>query len=254
MKLLKILNRHFIKSLIKHYSIDLDSLTPLEKILLMSKSFVKTNYKTGGPQLGYYEFNQIFIDFRQEDALQITTIIHELSHFLVSEILEQVVSKLLNAQKTDVLEGYITYISSDIFCDLVDEYCAHTVDGSYSRLGYQDYSSYKEICSKFLEEYGEESIIVVNEIGNTFAKYIKDILNSYIHMDLKRDIKKEFDKINHPPNYNELQYETNKILKWDKFVKALKLIILIDYDDIFKNSDNLNKLESYTNKFRENNL
>ena len=243
-----------LHELIKHYSIDLNSLTPLEKILLMSKSFVKINYKTGGPQFGYYEFNQIFIDFRQEDALQITTIIHELSHFLVSEILEQVVSKLLNAQKTDVLEGYITYIFSDIFCDLVDEYCAHTVDGSYSRLGYQDYSSYKEICSKFLEEYGEECIIVVNEIGNTFAKYIKDILNSYIHMDLKRDIKKEFDKINRPPNYNELQYETSKVLNWDKFVKALKLILLIDYDDIFKNSDNFNKLEIYTNKFRENNL
>ena len=101
---------------------------------------------------------------------------------------------------------------------------------------------------------GEESIIVVNEIGNTFAKYIKDILNSYIHMDLKRDIKKEFDKINRPPNYNELQYETSKVLNWDKFVKALKLILLIDYDDIFKNSDNFNKLEIYTNKFRENNL
>ena len=67
----------------------MDSLSTLEKIILFSKAFVKTEYKEGGGDLGHFEFNEIYIDDRATDALQITTVIHELSHFLLAEILEQ---------------------------------------------------------------------------------------------------------------------------------------------------------------------
>ena len=64
----------------------LDYLDILDKILLFSKAFVEVDYKSFGPELGLYTFNTIYIDDRQSAALQITTLLHELSHFLLKEI------------------------------------------------------------------------------------------------------------------------------------------------------------------------
>lgn len=243
-----------LENLIREYSIDLNRLSPLEKVFLYSKCFVKTNYKDGGGDLGHFEFNKIYIDDRGSDALQITTIIHELSHFLLAEILEQIVSKLLNTQKTDAIEAYICYILSNYSLNrLFDEYCAHTVEGRYAKLGYQDYGSYKSALNDFLEENKIELVSIVNEIGNTFAFYIKNILSSIIDEELRQDIMKEFDKLNETPKYGELQYETTEVYDWNDFSKALKTIINIDIGDLSENSQNLDKLNLYTREFKKNN-
>ena len=47
--------------------------------------------------------NEIYIDDRATKALQITTIIHELSHFLLAEILEQIISIILSNDISIVL-------------------------------------------------------------------------------------------------------------------------------------------------------
>ena len=243
-----------LNSLIEDNHIDFDSLKPLEKMLLFSKSFVKTEYKEGGGDLGHFEFNEIYIDDRATDALQITTIIHELSHFLLAEILEQVISTILSCEKTDALEAFVCYILvRDKFNYLVDEYCAHTVEGRYALLGYQDYGSYSDALKDFLKESGKEFIEVAIGIGNTFAYYIKDIMSSFIDEDLREEIKGEFLKINDPPKFSELQYETSEVYEWDRFSKAIRLILTKNLDDIFNDESNYERLEIYAVKFKKNN-
>lgn len=240
--------------LISGYGIDLSALSTLNKMILFAKSFVKTDYKEGGGDLGYYQYNEIFIDDRLTDALQITTIIHELSHFLMAEILEQIVCEILNTNKTDAVEAFVCYNLANINMNcLIDEYCAHTVEGRFAVFGYQDYGSYKQILSDFLQQYSEQHVEVVNTIGNTFAGYIKSIMETFIDDKLRQDIKKEFLKINDAPKYTELQYETSNTLDWQGFSTAIKLMLTDNLNDLEHNSLDMEKLNVYEVKFRKNN-
>ncbi len=243
-----------LDNIIDDYQIDFESLSTVEKILLFSKSFVKTEYKEGGGDLGHFEFNEIYIDDRASNALQITTIIHELSHFLLAEIFEQIISVVLNTDKTDAVEALVCYtLVKDSFNYLVDEYCAHTVEGRYALLGYQDYGSYELALDEFKKENDEDLIEVANEIGNTFAAYIKSIISSFITEDLREDIKLEFNKINDPPKFSQLQYETSKIWEWNRFSEALRLMLKRKLEDILNNTDDFERLELYAVKFKKNN-
>ena len=240
--------------LIDEYGIDLSNLSTLNKMLLFSKTFVKTDYKEGGGDLGYYQYNEIFIDDRLPDALQITTIIHELSHFLMAEILEQITCEILNTNKTDAVEAFICYNLANVKMNcLVDEYCAHTVEGRFAMFGYQDYGSYKQVLSEFLQEYSEQHVEIVNTIGNTFADYIKPIMESFIDENLRKDIKKEFSKVKDVPKYDELQYETSNTLDWEGFSNAIKLMLTGNLKDFENNPQDMEKLNVYAVKFRKNN-
>ena len=238
--------------LIEEYNIDLDTLTTINKILLFSKSFVITDFKEGGGDFGHFEFNEIYIDDRASDALQITTLIHELSHFLLAEILEQIVSELLNTNKTDAVEAFVCYLLvKNNLNALIDEYCAHTVEGRFAPLGYQDYGSYERCLSDCLNEYTEKHIEIANMIGNTFAHYIKNIMSSFIDEKIRDEIKDEFNKINDLPKYSGLKYETDGLLEWEGFSSAIKIMLTGNLDDFKDNPQDMEKLELYAVKFKE---
>ena len=241
--------------LVEGFFVDYDSLQISDKMLLHSKCFVKTNFKVGGGDLGHFQLNEIYIDDRLESALQISTIIHEVSHFLFAEIFEQIVSTILETNKTDILESFVYYtLVKDDFNYLIDEYCAHTVEGRFVVLGYQDYGSYKMILNKFLKEHPADLIDVANTIGNTFAVYIQSIMESFITEDLREQIKDEFSSLTDSKKYADLKYETNEFFLWDKFSQALKLILTKNIHNFISSSEDREKLIEYAEKFRVNNL
>ena len=243
-----------LSAFIRIYDIDFDRLYLLDKILLFSKSLVKTEYKSvKGSDFGYYGFNEIHIEDRTETAYEITTIIHELSHFLLSEIFEQIMSEILNTNKTDALEAFVCYVlHNDIFNRVIDEYCAYTVEGRFEILGYQDYGSYKSLLGEFSKKYSKVHLDVAKTIGNTLAIYIKSIIESFIDDELREEIKDEFKKLNDKKS-DGVQYETNKIHGWDKFKPALRLMLTRDINQIVNNPEDMNKLENARLKFMENN-
>ena len=244
----KIINTHnnVLDKLIKENSIDFDKLNTLEKMFLFSKSFVKTYYKCGGDDLGYYRFNEIYIDEREPSVYKkIRTIIHELSHFLLSEILEQVLSEILDTDKTDILEAFIFYTLTDVNdFYLIDEYCACTVEGRFVSRGHQDYTSFKNSLHK-PHLFNDDDLSIY---GNTFAKYIMLIMESFINENLIKEIRKEGFKINY--HNNDFKFETDEYLEWDDFKDTLGLI--------FKNKTNCDMEEAetifeYSAKIKENN-
>lgn len=119
--------------LIRDYSIDLEDLDVLDKVILFAKSFASVEYKSYGQTLGYFELNKIYIDDRQPDSLQITTIIHELTHFLIKEILIGIICKILDSNKNKHIESVVTYILNYSKLNrLIDEYAAHSVEGRFT--------------------------------------------------------------------------------------------------------------------------
>ena len=230
---------------IKEYDILFDDLTPLEKVTLFVKSFVDIEYKSYGPELGFYEFNKISIDDRQLDVLQITTLLHELAHFLNKELLVHIICELLDCSKTSEIESIATFIL--IYYppnQLIDEYAAHTVEGRFTLYGYQDYSSFLSIQKTI--DLPADDIEMLKTIGNSFANVIKSIVESFIDSRLLDDIKTQFRReILDRPDYRNLSMENCTLLYSEGFIKAVKWILS---DGFMVAADNIDILNQYNSK------
>lgn len=241
-KIIKSIKATSIRNLdkaIKENEIDLDRLSILEKVILFTKSFSNVKYKSYGGELGYYSFNEIFVDDRQLDSLQITTMLHELTHFLIKEILTHILCRLLDASKTKEIESIIAFILtySNENC-LIDEYAAHTVEGRFTLFGYQDYSSFLNIQNTI--DRSDEEIEMLKTIANTLANVVKGIVESFIDDDLLNEIKGQFrSDILDDPNYSQLRLENCTLLNSEGLLKAIQFILL---DGFATASENMDKL------------
>lgn len=233
---------------IKENEIFLGSLSVLDKITLFAKSFARIEYKSYGYELGYFEFDRIYVDDRQLPGLQITTILHELSHFLIKEILTHIICEILDCTKTPEIEAIAIFIlSSSPVNRLIDEYCAHTVEGRFTLFGYQDYSSYLSIEKTI--DAPEEEIEMIKTIGNSFAALIKDILESFIDDDLLDEIKEQFrNDVLDEPNYENLYLENCRLLNDKGMIQAIKMILVDGFSDSMANA---NTLKDYAKEMKK---
>ena len=242
-----------LNHLIDEYVIDFNSLNILDKMILFAKSFVKIDYKDVGGDLGHFEFNKIHVDDRLDYALQISTIIHELAHFILSEITEEIVQRLLNCNKTEPLQAFVLYtLTHDIFNEVADEFCAHTVEGRYIPFGYQDYSSYRLYLEKFCKSNHEELAEIARLAGNTFAFYIKTIISTFIDDEIRNEIKEEYGSLKDSKHYDEVLHETDRYLAWDEFRECLKFMLTRNIDEYVNNFDDIEKIYLYSVRFSQN--
>ena len=227
---------------VKKNHILLDELPIEDKVLLFSKSFVNVEYKSYGGELGYFEFNRIYVDDRQLPALQITTLMHELSHFLLKEIITRILCELLDCTKTSEIESVAIFILSYTPVNrLMDEYAAHTVEGRFTLFGYQDYSSFLNI-QKTIDLPAEE-IEIIKTIANSFSNYIKQILESFIDEDLLDQIKTRFKQdILDRPDYANLALENCKLLNDGGMIQAIEFVVR---DGFMISMDNIETLKEY---------
>ncbi|WP_407391450.1 hypothetical protein [Methanobrevibacter sp.] len=236
-----------MEEIVKANEIDLESLNVQEKVLLFAKSFVDVDFKSYGPELGHFEFNKITVDDRQTPSLHMTTLIHELSHFLLKEILTGIICRILDCSKNTYIESIALYmLIYSPFTELIDEYAAHTVEGRFTLYGYQDYSSFLNIEQSLDGEMGRDEIEITKSIGNTFSIAIKDILESFIDDDLRLDIKDQFLRDTRDrPNYEMLRLENCEKLTDNGFLKAIWLILS---EGFIASSMNVEKLIEYEEK------
>ncbi|AMD17380.1 hypothetical protein TL18_04715 [Methanobrevibacter sp. YE315] len=235
-------------NLIRSNEILLDDLKLFDKILLYAKSFVEVDFKSYGQELGYFSFNRITLDDRQTVSLQITTLIHELAHFILKEIMTEILCTLLDCSKNSLIESIAVFILSySPFTQLIDEYSAHNCEGRFTLYGYQDYSSFIQIEKSLDGEMTADEIEITKSIGNNFSVSIKDILESYIDWDLRSDIKDQFLKdVIDEPNYEMLALENCNKLTDIGFLKAIWLIVSEGFSAASQNRD---KLEMYETNF-----
>lgn len=247
-KNIKIAALNEFDNLVKENELVLDYLGILDKVLLFVKSFVEVDYKSYGQELGVFTFNRIYVDDRQVDGLQITTLIHELSHFLMKEILSQIICSILDCTKNSLIDAISTFIL--IYSPLnrlIDEYAAHTVEGRFTAYGYQDYSSFIQLQNSLNGEMPLEEIEIAKSIGNTFSITIKEILESYLDDDLRREIKDQFlMDTRDSPQYEMLAYENCEHLTKTGFMQAIWLILS---EGFAVASEHVEKLEEYEKSF-----
>ena len=227
--------------IIKSNNIDFESLDIADKVILFAKSFTEVRYKSSGGELGYFEDGIIYVDDRQTDSLKITTLLHELSHFLLKEILAFVLCRILDVSYDLYIDQLINFILSYLhFTQLIDEYTAHNVEGRFTLFGFQDYSSFRKIEASVEGEMSRDEIEITKSIGNTFALSVKEILESVIDRDLRDQINDQFlsDTVD-SPNYAGLSMENCKVLNSEGFLKAVWLILNDGFEFFMKNRDKL---------------
>lgn len=230
-----------LEKIINENNIDFTSLSILEKVLLFTKSFVDVDYKAGGVDLGNYAFNKVNLDDRLDTANQITTLIHELSHHLLAEIFEQAIMILFNTDKTDAIESFVGF---SLMCSdpsiLLNEYCAHTVQGRFTPHGYQDYGSFENILQRFDLERDMEIVSVCMMVGNTFCKDLLTIMEPFIDYNLREEIKQQFKKdILFRPDYRGISLEIRDTFDVYQLLNFINSILLTGFDEALENPEML---------------
>ena len=218
-----ILNR-----MIQENNINFNSLSAFEKVLLFTKSFVEVDYKAGGADLGNYAFNKINLDDRLDTANQITTLIHELAHHLFAEIFEQSTMVILDTDKTDAIESFIGFsLMYNAPSKLLNEYCAHTVQGRFTPHGYQNYGSFENILQQFDIEKDYNIIAMCMTVGNTFCHDLLNIIEPVIDYNVREEIKQQFKKdFNFPPNYRGISLEITDTLTKEQLMDFINFILV----------------------------
>ena len=228
---------------------DKRNLTILDKIKALTQAYCEINYKSSGAELGSYSFNSIHVDDRLDRANQISTLIHELSHHLFSEIFEQILMYLWKCEKSDAIEAlaWFTLIGNPLM-QLTNEYCAHTCEGRFIPHGYQNYGSFNNIINhEFDPEKDKEAIGISLVLGNTIARDILKILEDFIDWDLRDEIQEQFKKdFKYPPRYDQILLETKDVLP--DIIKIENLcFVLKNGFEVAKNKE----MEEILNTFKE---
>lgn len=142
--------------------------------------------------LGSYGFNRIGIDGRMKKTVQISTMIHELAHHLLSEIFKQAMMHVYDSSKTDTLEAFSWYcLTQDVYWYLMNEYCANRVQNHYMPYNYDNYESFNRVLSKN-QDLDCERVIRSVKLANCLADDIILMLDGFIGEELKEEIKLQY--------------------------------------------------------------
>ncbi len=205
-----------------------------DKVSKIVNAYTPWSYKSRGSELGSYKSNFIKLDDRLLDSLKISTLIHELAHHFVAEILEIAVCYMLDVEKTQPIEGFVAFFLSDPLSKIMNEYCASTVEGRFIPHGFQNYGSFDIVMDECSADDSVKELYMY--IGNTIAEDIISILEHFIDDELRNDIKIQFIEDKFPPKYDGIGYECSLTIDRDVTIGLLSEAI-IDYYNLAKNSD-----------------
>ena len=244
------MGHHYLKEHYANTNINKRHMTPLDKIKAIAQAYSKISYKSRGAELGSYSFNVIRVDDRLDEAHQIATLVHELTHHLFSEIFEQILMYVWSCSKSDAIEAlaWFTLIGNPLTL-LTNEYCAHTCEGRFVPHGYQNYGSFNNILiTQFDPNKDQKAIGVSLVMGNTIAQDILKILEEFIDYDLREEIKQQFKKdFSFPPSYDQIMLETNSVLSDEDKINSIISILKGGYDTAKDK-----KMREILDKFKEN--
>lgn len=199
------------------------------KILNLASAFAECETKSRGYERGsIYLGNKICYDDRLDDSVQIATIIHELAHYLLFLIINNLLCKILQVNTSSTIESFSWYFLTLPEFKIMNEYCAHTVEGRFIPYGYQNYGSFNVLVEHL--NVDDESLNGMVVFGNTFANEIIIYLEKFIDEDLRNEIKIQYRKDSTAPTYKSILRETTDSLQLSIKNSALLKIL----SDIFK--------------------
>lgn len=212
------------------------------KILNLAGIFTECSPKARGYERGYiFVGNGIYYDDRLSESVQIATIIHELAHFLLFEIIESILCYIFKVKPSSTLQSFVWYFLTRPEFKIMNEYCAHTVEGRFIPFGYQNYGSFNVLVEN--SGLDDESLDSLIKLGNSFANEIVVYLEKYIDEELRNEIKMQYKKDLVQPTYESIFKETDNCFPLE-FKNSLLLKVLYDVLKEVLDSGDVTELES----------
>ena len=181
------------------------------KILNFASIFTECKTKARGYERGFIFFGKyIYYDDRLDDSVQIATIIHELGHYFLFNIVENLLCNIFKVNTSTTLQSFVWYFLTLPEFKIMNEYCAHTVEGRFIPYGYQNYGSFNALVETM--QIDQESVDGMVIFGNTFANEIISFLEKYIDDDMRYEIKVQYRKDLNEPVYKSILRETDNCL------------------------------------------
>lgn len=217
--------------------------TTRNKILNFASIFTVCKPKARGPERGYIFLGRnIYYEDRLDDSVQIATIIHELAHYLLFEIIESLLCYIFKVDTSTTLQSFIWYFLILPEFKIMNEYCAHTVEGRFIPYGYQNYGSYNVLVENM--QIDDESADVMIKLGNSFANEIIVYLEKYIDEELRNEIKLQYRKDLVSPPYDSIFKETDESFPLE-FKNKIILKMLFDVlKEVSGNDEVIKELKS----------
>lgn len=164
--------------------------TPKEKVFNIAKVFTFVIPKSSGIQRGEYGSQIIFYDDRLDESLQISTIIHELAHFLLFDITVNILCKILDVNSSSVIKSFVEHFLTLAEIEVINEFYAHSVENRFIPLKYQNFNSFIK-CASDLNMGGDDLEFAV-KLGNSFAYEVIHYLQKYIDEGLRESIRLQY--------------------------------------------------------------
>lgn len=180
-----------------------------DKIFNLAGIFAPCKPKSRGYERGYiFLGNCIYYDDRLDDSVQIATVIHELAHYILFNIIESLLCDIFKINTSSTLQSFVWYFLTLPEFKIMNEYCAHTVEGRFIPYGYQNYGSFNELVKD--TNMDGSSVKSMMMFGNNFANEIIVYLEKYIDEGLRQEIKLQYKMDLKSPNYDSIFIETNE--------------------------------------------
>ena len=223
--------------------IDLWGETTKNKILNLANIFTECKPKSRGYERGFIFLGTcIFYEDRLADSVQIATIIHELAHYFLFNIIENLLCDILKVKPSSVIQSFVWYFLILPEFEIMSEYCAHTVEGRFIPYGYQNYGSYNSLVENC--GFDDESLYTVIKLGNSFANEIIVYLEKYIDDDLRNEIKLQYRKDLTPPTNESILSEMNECFSINLKNKLLISMLSDVLKEVSKDSEARKELEN----------
>ena len=208
----------------------------------MASIFTECRPKSRGYELGFiFLGNCIYYDDRLDDSVQIATIIHELAHYLLFNIIENLLCSIFRVESSVTLRSFVWFFLTFPEFKIMSEYCAHTVEGRFIPYGHQNYGSFNSLIQQ--DNYDKSSLEDMVVFGNTFANEIIVYLEKYIDEDLREEIKLQYKKDFKVPSNDSIHIETSDCLALD-VKNSVLLKLLYDILKIASTEDFREELEN----------
>lgn len=222
--------------------IDIWGDTIRNKILNLAGIFTECKPKARGYERGFiFLGNGIFYDDRLADSVQIATIIHEMGHFFLFSIVESLLCHIFKVKPSSTLQSFVWYFLTLPEFKIMNEYCAHTVEGRFIPYGYQNYGSFNVLVENMGEGDGSLDSMII--MGNSFANEIIEFLEKYIDEDLRNEIKMQYRRDMTQPTYESIFKETNSCFPMD-IKNSVLLNMLYDVLKEVSNAEGLRELKN----------
>ena len=213
-----------------------DDDTTLEKIKKIASQYAQIVIDENTDLQGYYIHNKLFINDTLPEALQITTIIHELAHQLYAEIFEQIIKQTLNYHDEYIIQSLIMFmLNNSIENRAATEYISYIIEGRFTPPECQNFISFLQLLMQLQIDVDHSKQYFI--FGHEISHDLQDILDKIITPDIKEDIKKQFE-IDEIEKYNQqLKFEySNERFSAEEKIEIMNEMILFIYD-YFLNGD-----------------